>query len=43
MALEVDGQTDRRTKLNFGQVTLILRLCCKQEIKDIYIIYRKQC
>ena len=45
MVLEVDGQTDeqsriqsQRFKKTLGQMTLILRLSCKQEVKDIYIV-----
>ena len=42
MVLEVDVQTDGqswiqswRSKKTLGQVALILRLSCKQEVKDI--------
>ena len=45
MVLEVDGQTDgqsrnqsRRFKKTLGQVTHILRLSGKQEVKDIYAV-----
>ena len=47
MVLGVDGQTDgqsriqsRRFKKALGQVTLILRLSCKQEVKDIYTVFQ---
>ena len=45
MVLVVDGQTDeqsriqsRRSEKTLGQVAFILRLYCKQEIKDIYTV-----
>ena len=45
MVLEADWQTDgqsriqsQRFKKTLGQVTLILRQSCKQEVKDIYTL-----
>ena len=41
MVSQVGGQTDgqsRSSRKAFGYVALILRLFCKQEVKDIYTV-----
>ena len=47
MVLEMNGQTDGqsviqcwRAKERLGQVAVILRLNCKQKVKDIYTVFQ---